>query len=152
NTALELTWASMVTKARKGARGFEDRPWNSSNSAAQVHYMSQTTMKYTAPPYMHDVLPFEPSKDGWLHAARWRAVESTFRETCRQFGYREIRTPVMEATELFTRTIGEGTDIVSKEMFTFADRGGRSMTLRPEGTAPVIRSYIENKLHGEHPV
>ena len=93
-------------------------------------------MKYTAPPYMHDVLPLEPAKDPWLHSARWRAVESTFRETCRLFGYKEVRTPVMEATELFTRSIGEGTDIVSKEMFTFTDRGGRSMTLRPEGSAP----------------
>jgi histidyl-tRNA synthetase len=105
--------------------------------------------KYSAPPYMHDVLPYEPPKDGWLHAARWRAVEKTFRELCRQYGYREIRTPVMEQTELFTRSIGEGTDIVSKEMFTFTDRGGRSMTLRPEGTAPVIRSFVEHKMHGE---
>src|SRR5438105_12041452 len=103
-------------------------------------------MKYSAPPYMHDVLPFEPPKDGWLHATRWRAVESTFRDTCRLYGYREIRTPIMEATELFTRSIGEGTDIVGKEMFTFEDRGGRSMTLRPEGTAPVIRACIENNL------
>jgi histidyl-tRNA synthetase len=103
-------------------------------------------MKYAAPPYMHDVLPVEPPKDGWLHVARWQAVERIFRETCRVFGYREIRTPIMEATELFTRSIGEGTDIVSKEMFTFEDRGGRSMTLRPEGTAPVIRACIENGL------
>ena len=107
---------------------------------------TEVTMKYTAPPYMHDVLPVEPPKDGWLHVARWQAVERIFRETCRQFGYREIRTPIMESTELFTRSIGEGTDIVSKEMFTFEDRGGRSMTLRPEGTAPVIRACIENSL------
>jgi histidyl-tRNA synthetase len=109
-------------------------------------------MKYSAPPYMHDVLPAEPPKDGWLHAARWRAVESIFRETCRQYGYKEIRTPVMESTELFTRSIGEGTDIVAKEMFTFTDRGGRSMTLRPEGTAPALRAYVENKLYGENQV
>lgn len=109
-------------------------------------------MKYTAPPYMHDVLPFPPQKDTWLHAARWRAVEKTFRETCRCYGYREIRTPVMESTELFTRSIGEGTDIVSKEMFTFTDRGGRSMTLRPEGTAPAVRAYIEHKLYQESSV
>src|SRR5437773_11083095 len=106
-------------------------------------------MKYTAPPYMHDVLPVETSKEGWLHAARWQAVEGVFRETCRLYGYREIRTPVMEATELFTRSIGEGTDIVSKEMFTFTDRGGRNMTLRPEGTAPVIRACIEHNLLAE---
>src|SRR5579859_6173262 len=109
-------------------------------------------MKYSAPPYMHDVLPFEPPKDGWLHAARWRAVERIFRETCRVHGYREIRTPVMEETSLFTRSIGEGTDIVSKEMFTFIDRGGRSMTLRPEGTAPALRAYLENGLFAENPV
>src|SRR5215470_310010 len=109
-------------------------------------------MKYSAPPYMHDVLPVEPAKEGWLHVARWRAVESSFRETRRQYGYKEIRTPVMESTELFTRSIGEGTDIVSKEMFTFTDRGGRSMTLRPEGSAPVIRAFIEHKLFGESAV
>jgi histidyl-tRNA synthetase len=103
-------------------------------------------MKYSAPPYMHDVLPYPPEKDSWLHTSRWRALERIFRETCRLFGYREIRTPVMEATELFTRSIGDGTDIVSKEMFTFTDRGGRSMTLRPEGTAPVVRALIENGL------
>src|SRR5512135_3479225 len=101
-------------------------------------------MRYSAPPYMHDVLPLEPAKDGWLHAPRWRAVESIFRDTCRLYGYREIRTPVMEETSLFTRSIGEGTDIVSKEMFTFTDRGGRSMTLRPEGTAPALRAYVEH--------
>lgn len=103
-------------------------------------------MHYTAAPYMHDVLPTEPSKDGWLHVARWKAVERLFRETCRTFGYHEIRTPIMESTELFTRSIGQGTDIVSKEMFTFEDRGGRSMTLRPEGTAPVIRACVEHNL------
>lgn len=109
-------------------------------------------MKYTAPPYMHDVLPFETTKDGWLHAARWRAVEAIFRETCRLYDYREIRTPVMEETSLFTRSIGEGTDIVGKEMFTFTDRGGRSMTLRPEGTAPALRAYLENKIYADNPV
>jgi len=108
--------------------------------------------KYSAPPYMHDVLPFEPARDGWLHVARWRALEATFRRTCRDFGYHEIRTPVMEATELFTRSIGAGTDIVSKEMFSFEDRGGRSMTLRPEGTAPAIRAYLEHNLGGDRPV
>lgn len=109
-------------------------------------------MRYSAPPYMHDVLPREPSKDAWRHAARWRAVERIFRETCRLYGYLEIRTPVMEQTDLFLRSVGQGTDIVSKEMFTFEDRGGRSMTLRPEGTAPVIRAYLENSLRVEHGV
>ncbi len=103
-------------------------------------------MKYSAPPYMHDVLPIEPATDRWLHSARWRALEGIFRRICREYGYREIRTPVMESTELFIRTIGDGTDIVSKEMFTFTDRGGRSMTLRPEGTAPAIRALLEHGL------
>jgi histidyl-tRNA synthetase len=106
-------------------------------------------MKYAAPPYMHDVLPIVPAKDGWLHSARWLAVEKIFRDLCLQYGYRQIRTPVMEQTDLFLRSIGEGTDIVSKEMFTFTDRGERSMTLRPEGTAPAIRAYVEHKLYGE---
>jgi len=101
---------------------------------------------------MHDVLPVETVKDGWLHAARWRAVENIFREVCRQYNYREIRTPVMESTDLFVRSVGEGTDIVSKEMFTFEDRGGRSMTLRPEGTATALRAYLENKLYGDNAV
>lgn len=105
--------------------------------------------KYTAPPYMHDVLPLQPDRDPWLHAARWRALEAAFRDICRIYGYREIRTPVMESTELFTRSIGDGTDIVAKEMFTFTDRGGRSMTLRPEGTAPVVRALLEHGLIAE---
>jgi histidyl-tRNA synthetase len=100
---------------------------------------------------MYDVLPF-PSKESWLHTARWRYVEGVFREVCRRFGYREIRTPTLEQTELFTRHIGEATDIVSKEMFTFTDRGDRSMTLKPEGTAPVVRACIEHGLFAEHPM
>lgn len=106
-------------------------------------------MRYTAPPHMHDVLPVAPPKERWLHSARWQYVEGVFRDVCRSFNYREIRTPVMEQTELFTRTVGEGTDIVSKEMFTFTDRGGRSMTLRPEGSAPVVRAYLQRGLASE---
>ena len=109
-------------------------------------------MKYAAPPYMYDVLPYQPAKEAWLHTAKWRYVEGVFREVCRRFGYREIRTPILEQTELFTRTIGDATDIVSKEMFTFTDRGDRSMTLKPEGTAPVVRACIERNLFAEHPV
>ena len=66
---------------------------------------------------------------------------------CSRFNYREIRTPIFEQTELFQRGVGETTDIVEKEMYTFLDKGGRSMTLRPEGTAGVVRSYVENKLY-----
>ena len=79
----------------------------------------------------------------------WQAVESLIRETCRVYRYEEIRTPVFEQTELFTRSVGDTTDIVQKEMYTFQDRGGRSLTLRPEGTAPVVRAFVEHKLFGQ---
>jgi len=74
----------------------------------------------------------------------WRFVEETFREVCESFGMEEIRTPIFEQTELFTRSVGEESDIVQKEMYTFTDRGGRSVTLRPEGTAPIVRAFLEN--------
>jgi len=73
----------------------------------------------------------------------FRQVEETVHEVARIFGYQEIRTPIFESTELFARGVGEGTDIVQKEMYTFLDKGGRSLTLRPEGTAPVMRAYLE---------
>lgn len=77
----------------------------------------------------------------------WRAVELALTERLRRAGYREMRTPIFEATELFVRAVGEATDIVTKEMYTFADRKGRSLTLRPENTAPVMRAYLENGMH-----
>ena len=80
----------------------------------------------------------------------WNEVERTAHNILGGFGYSEIRLPLMEPTELFVRTVGEGTDIVSKEMYTFPDRKGRSLTLRPEGTASVARAYIENGL-GQRP-
>ncbi|MCU0303354.1 MAG: histidine--tRNA ligase [Thermoanaerobaculales bacterium] len=80
----------------------------------------------------------------------WSAVEGIALEVLGGFGYAEIRLPILEPTELFVRTVGEGTDIVSKEMYTFADRKGRSLTLRPEGTAGVARCFIENGL-GQRP-
>jgi histidyl-tRNA synthetase len=98
---------------------------------------------------MYDVLPVPSAKEAWLHSARWRYVEGVFRDVCRRFGYREIRTPILEQTELFTRSVGEETDIVSKEMFTFTDRGGRSLTLKPEGTVPAVRACIEHGLLAE---
>lgn len=79
-------------------------------------------------------------------AYKWHYVESKAREVASLFGFREIRTPMFEHTELFTRGVGETTDIVTKEMYTFLDKGGRSMTLRPEGTAGVARAFIENGL------
>lgn len=73
----------------------------------------------------------------------WEYVENAIREVCRRYHYLEVRTPIFEHTELFERTTGETTDIVEKQMYTFRDRGGRSLTLRPEGTAPVVRAYLE---------
>jgi len=90
----------------------------------------------------YDVLPAE--------IGIWHAVESRLRQTFHLYGFGEIRTPIFEATELFVRGVGEETDIVSKEMYTFADRDeSKSLTLRPEGTAPVIRAYIEHQLQNE---
>ncbi len=87
---------------------------------------------------MHDILPEQSSL--------WQFLESTLRETLRAYGYREIRTPILERTELFKRSIGEVTDIVEKEMYTFEDRNGDSLTLRPENTAGCVRAGIENGL------
>lgn len=82
----------------------------------------------------------------------WETAENQARATFALFGYSELRTPIIEQTQLFTRSIGENTDIVSKEMYTFADRKGRSITLRPEATAPVVRAYIEHKLYNAYPL
>ncbi|HUV04453.1 MAG TPA: histidine--tRNA ligase [Armatimonadota bacterium] len=101
-------------------------------------------MRYAAPRGTADILPRE--------SPRWRYVEEKFREVCRLYGYDELRTPTFEETELFARSIGEHTDIVSKEMYTFRDRAHRSMTLRPEGTAPVVRAYLQHNLSAEKPV
>lgn len=79
--------------------------------------------------------------------AKWHWLESAIRDLCRRGNYQEIRTPIFEHTELFVRSVGETTDIVGKEMYTFEDRGGRSLTLRPEGTAGVVRSFVENKAY-----
>lgn len=87
---------------------------------------------------MNDVLPGD--------CATWQALERAARETFAEYGYREIRLPVLERTELFKRSIGELTDIVEKEMYTFEDRGGESITLRPEATAGVVRACISNGL------
>lgn len=76
----------------------------------------------------------------------WHELEGKIRQVCHAYGYHELRTPIFEHTELFQRGIGDTTDIVEKEMYTFVDRGERSITLRPEGTAPLVRAYIENNL------
>jgi histidyl-tRNA synthetase len=79
----------------------------------------------------------------------WKAMSSAASELAERFGYLRIETPIFEATELFVRAVGEATDIVSKEMFTFKDRGDRSLTLRPEGTAPIVRAYFDAAMHLE---
>ncbi|PWI57749.1 histidine--tRNA ligase [Sulfoacidibacillus thermotolerans] len=82
-------------------------------------------------------------------AAEWRAIEDAARQLFETYHYREIRTPIFEHTEVFQRGVGDTTDIVQKEMYTFLDRGERSLTLRPEGTAGVVRAFVEEKLYGE---
>ena len=94
-----------------------------------------------APKGTKDVLPQE--------AYQWHYIEETIRDITRAFGYREVRTPVFEHTELFQRGVGETTDIVQKEMYTFQDKGNRSITLKPEGTAGAARAYIEHKLYAD---
>jgi histidyl-tRNA synthetase len=82
--------------------------------------------------------------------AVWAAVEATARRVFSLYGFSEIRTPILEETELFVRSVGESTDIVGKEMYTFVDKGGRSVTLRPESTAPVARAFVEHNLRELH--
>jgi histidyl-tRNA synthetase len=96
-------------------------------------------MLVKAPKGTKDILPAD--------SAKWRRLERDFAEVCRKSGFTEIRTPVFEYTELFARGIGDTSDVVGKQMYTFEDLGGRSVTLRPEGTAGVARAFIENKLY-----
>lgn len=98
-------------------------------------------MLTSAPRGTYDALPGQVEK--------FHYIENVFRQVAEAFGYREIRTPVFEHTELFERGVGDTTDIVKKEMYTFTDKGGRSLTLRPEGTAPVARAFVEHKLYAE---
>lgn len=98
-------------------------------------------MAITAPRGTQDFLPEQ--------TAEWQLLEAKIRQICSPYGFGEIRTPMFESTELFLRGIGETTDVVTKEMYTFEDRGGRSMTLRPENTASVVRAFLEHKLYGD---
>lgn len=102
-------------------------------------------MKLQLPKGTFDILPYG-SDEPWRLSDLWQFVEQIIRRTAAEYGYREIRTPIYERTELFNRGVGEATDIVMKEMFTFEDRSGRSISLRPEGTASVARAFIENNL------
>ena len=79
----------------------------------------------------------------------WQRIEHISRDIFKKYGYKEIRLPIIEATDVFIRSIGETTDIVEKEMYTFTDKGSRSVTLRPEGTAPFVRAFVEHHLYNE---
>lgn len=101
-------------------------------------------MLSSSPKGTNDILP--------VQIDHWYYLESKIKEVLQNYGYREIRTPAFEHTELFVRGIGVSTDIVKKEMFTFQDRKGRSLALRPEGTAPVVRAYLEHNLGRDNPL
>ncbi|MBR5156772.1 MAG: histidine--tRNA ligase [Clostridia bacterium] len=96
-------------------------------------------MQVKAPRGTHDVLPADVYK--------WHRVEQEMRNLCLEYGYSEIRTPMFEHTELFERGVGDTTDVVQKEMYTFLDKGDRSITLKAEGTSPVVRSFVEHSLY-----
>jgi len=96
---------------------------------------------FEAPRGTHDILPSEQPA--------WRRVVGAAEDVCRLYGYRRIQTPLFEDTEVFARTSGAGSDVVQKEMYTFDDRGGRSLSLRPEATAPIVRAYLEHGMHRE---
>ncbi|XOQ52641.1 MAG: Histidine--tRNA ligase [Succiniclasticum sp.] len=95
----------------------------------------------TVPRGTKDILPSE--------VGAWRYVERVLRDLCARFGFQEIRTPIFEHTELFQRGIGDTTDVVEKEMYTFTDRGNRSITLRPENTASAVRAFVEHKMYAD---
>jgi histidyl-tRNA synthetase len=99
------------------------------------------TMSIQKPKGTQDMIPGEVEK--------WQWMEEKARDLCRRYHIKEIRTPIFESTELFLRGVGETTDIVEKEMYSFKDKGDRSITLRPEGTAPAVRAYVESKLFAD---
>lgn len=100
--------------------------------------------RFSGPKGMNDILPGE--------VEIWQHIEACAREVFSAYGYLEARTPMVEDTALFVRSVGEATDIVGKEMYTFEDKGGRSLSLRPEGTAPAARAYIEHAVSQKEPV
>ncbi len=102
------------------------------------------SVRFTAPKGMNDILPAE--------SHLWQGLERLLRDLSHAYGYREIRTPVPETTALFTRGLGAASDVVEKEMFSWEDQGGDRLTLRPEGTAPTVRAYVEHRLDAQEPV
>ena len=110
-------------------------------------------MRYSAPNGTHDVLPAGNDRPNWEDdIEKWHWLEGVFRDICALYGYEEVRTPIFEATELFHRAVGEGTDIVSKETYDFTTKGGDALTLRPEGTAGVLRAYVQRRVYIERPI
>lgn len=108
-------------------------------------------MNYKIPPGVFDIIPHD-EREPWRNSYLWNFVEEKIRQVAKEYGFQEIRTPMFEKTELFQHSAGETSDIVSKEMYTFDDKGGRSLSLRPEGTAPAIRAFLENHLANQGPV
>lgn len=102
-------------------------------------------MQIQIPKGTFDILPYG-TDESWRLSDSWIALEAMIREIASEYGYREIRTPIYERTELFDRGVGETSDIVTKEMFAFTDKGGRPICLRPEGTSSVMRAFTENRL------
>jgi histidyl-tRNA synthetase len=98
----------------------------------------EENMDYRIPRGTYDILP--------ENSGKWQYVKDVFRRVAESFGYFEITTPVFEMAELFERSSGENSDVVQKEMYRFMDQKGRSFALRPEGTAPVVRAYVENHM------
>jgi histidyl-tRNA synthetase len=104
-------------------------------------------MKYSIAKGVFDILPKDPTPDSdWRLSHLWQFVEGEIHKLAKSYGYREIRTPIFERSELFVRGVGESSDIVTKEMYTFEDKAKRLMTLRPEGTASVMRAFVEKRL------
>lgn len=105
-------------------------------------------MKYSQPKGTFDILPKQlKAEDYWKLSERWQYVEKILKETAHDYGFHEIRTPIFESADLFIRSVGDTSDIVTKEMFLFQDKADRSMALRPEGTACALRAFIENHLY-----
>lgn len=105
-------------------------------------------MNYSAPKGTFDIVS---SSDAWKNPYYWQRIEEIARAVAKVYHYEELRTPIFEQTELFVRSVGETSDIISKEMYSFQDKGKRSMSLRPEGTAPALRAYIEQSLYHKGP-
>lgn len=109
-------------------------------------------MKISAVKGMKDVLPTMQGDDAPFNSRIWERIETAGREVCSLYGFEAIRTPILEETQLFSRAVGEDTDIVGKEMYAFEDRGGKNLALRPENTAGAVRAYVEQGLPMRDPV